>query len=346
MSQRSAVRGRRRVVAAAVTLAALAAGGLALRAATERPAGGGPPAEPHPEAAAGATSDPAGQAPGGRGEPGGYRPPVLLGTLAGDRVGESSGLVASRRNPGLLWTHNDSGGGPLLYCFDRRGGACGVWRVEGARAADWEDVAAGPGPRAGEAYLYVGDIGDNELGRDHVTVYRLPEPAAGQPVTGRTATGTAEAIGLRYPDRPHDAEALLVDPATGDLYLVTKEATGPAGVYRAAAPLAPGAVAVLTFVGHLALPPAPGALPPVVTGGDVAPDGRRVALCTYGDAYELRLPPGEPFSAVWRQQPLRVPLAPRQQGEAIAYRGDGQALLTTSEGLPAPLHQVERDTSP
>src|SRR5689334_16831328 len=102
--------------------------------------------------------------------------PVQLATLEDRRIDESSGLVASRRNPGLFWTHNDSGDLPLVYAFDRAGRSRGTWRVEGAQAVDWEDIAAGPGPTQGQSYLYVGDIGDNPRQRDSIVVYRFPEP--------------------------------------------------------------------------------------------------------------------------------------------------------------------------
>lgn len=259
----------------------------------------------------------------------GYGPPVLLGRL-GPTVDESSGLAASRRNPGLLWTHNDSGDDPVVHCADRQGRACGTWRVTGAGARDWEDMAVGPGPEAGRSYLYLGDIGDNLGDQSQVTVYRVPEPAAPAGAGAPTATERAERIPLRYADGPRDAEALLVHPVSGDLYVVTKEPRS-AGVYR----MGPGGV--LERIATLAVGPAP------VTGGDIAPDGRRVALCTYGSGFELELPPtADGFDAVWRQ-PLRpVELGPRAQGEAIAYRLDGNALLTTSELAPAPLHEVER----
>jgi hypothetical protein len=152
-------------------------------------------------------------------------------------------------------------------------------------------------------------------------------------------TEPAQRLRIRFPDGPHDAETLLVHPETGDLYVLTKEAT-PA-VYVARAPLDPGVVTTLERVGTVAIGTAS-----AVTGGDIAPDGRRVALCTYADGYELELPAGESrFDAVWNVPPRRVALGLRAQGEAIAYRLDGNALLTTSERGPArvvPLQQVER----
>lgn len=265
---------------------------------------------------------------------------VQLALLEDRRITESSGLVASRRNPGLFWTHNDSGDGPFVYAFDRAGRARGAWRVEGAQALDWEDIAAGPGPVQGQSYLYAGDIGDNERAREFVVVYRFPEPEvpAGQ-ADGKEARKTepAEAIRLKYPDGAHNAEALAVHPTTGDLYVITK-ASAEAVVYKLAAPFDSKALNTLTKVATLRGPDFFGTL---ITGADISPDGRRAALCDYAQGYELTLPEGsKSFDEIWKQTPTAVSLGPRLQGESIAYRLDGAALLATSEKTPTPLFEV------
>jgi hypothetical protein len=266
--------------------------------------------------------------------------PVQLAALEDRRVKESSGLVASRRTPGLFWTHNDSGDGPFVSAFDRAGRSRGTFRVEGASALDWEDIAAGPGPARGESYLYAADIGDNGREREFVVVYRFPEPALSateDPPKEARPTQPAEAIRLKYPDGAHNAEALAVHPATGDIYVVTK-ANASADVYKLAAPFDPQAVNTLAKVATLHGPDFFGTL---VTGADISPDGRRVALCDYAQGYELTLPAGAAgFDEVWRQTPLALSLGPRLQGESIAYRLDGAALLATSEKAPTPLFEV------
>jgi hypothetical protein len=266
--------------------------------------------------------------------------PVQLATLEDRRIDESSGLVASRRSPGLFWTHNDSGDGPVVYAFDRKGRSRGTWHVEGASARDWEDIAAGPGPVPGQSYLYAGDIGDNGREREFVVVYRFPEPelsaTQAAPAEARP-TQTAEAIRLKYPDGAHNAEALVVHPTTGDIYIITK-ASAEAGVYKLAAPFDPQAVNPLVKIATLRGPDFFGTL---ITGADISPDGRRVALCDYAQGYELRLPEGsKDFDEVWRQTPLALSLGARLQGESVAYRLDGAALLATSENTPTPLFEV------
>ena len=273
-----------------------------------------------------------------------YAAAVELAKLQDPAITESSGLIASRSNPGLFWTHNDSGDGPFIYAFDRTGKSRGVWRVNGASARDWEDIAAGPGPDRSKTYLYVGDIGDNSENRATIEVYRFPEPVITPPDTHATKakprmTSEAETIRLQYPDGKHDAETLLVHPSSGDLYVITKKFLSNAGVYKAKAPLEPGKTTTLTHLGSLKVPSLMGGF---VTGGDISPDGRRVAICDYTGGYEYVIRPGRSFDEIWRLEPTLLALGVRHQGEAIAYRLDGSALLMTSEGLHSPLLEIVR----
>ena len=279
-----------------------------------------------------------------------YKPPVHLVNLENQSINESSGIGASRRNKGILWTHNDSGGSPFIFAFDRQGKHRGVWRVTGARAVDWEDMAIGPGPRRGLSYLYIGDIGDNLKKRNQITVYRVAEPAVTAKDSSSTArnplkTEAAEVIRLKYPDGKYDAETLLIHPVTGDLYIVTKARGEAARVYKMKAPASKSGVSSLSYVGKFRFPnPFLG----FVTGGDISPDGRRIVISDYLGACELILPNkrGIAFDEIWKQSPQPVDIGGfpgvRRQGEAICYSADGSAILATSEGSPCPLIEAAR----
>jgi hypothetical protein len=275
-----------------------------------------------------------------------YGPPVTIATVKDKSISESSGLAASRSTPGAYWTHNDSGDGPFIYAFDTRGDSFGVFRVAGAQARDWEDMAAGPGPERGKSYLYTGDIGDNNNARAEINVYRVPEPALTTATRKFTKTrpGTtepAEAIRLRYPDGAHDAEALLVHPASGHIYIITKVVIANPAVYEAAPPFTANKPITMTRLGVVNVPSLFGG---VITGGSISPDGRRVALCDYFQGYELTLPSGSAsFNDIWKQKMVGFDLGKRKQGEAITYRLDGKALLATSEGKNSPVIQVKRN---
>ena len=271
-----------------------------------------------------------------------YGPPVTITTVKDKSITESSGLVASRTKPGAYWTHNDSGDGPFIYAFDTRGDSFGTFRVSGAEARDWEDIAAGPGPQPNRSYLYIGDIGDNDAVRPEVIVYRVAEPALSTSTRKFTknrpgSTEPAEAIRLRYPDGKHDAEALLVHPRTGNLYIVTKVLIANPVVYEAVPPFTAGRSITMRKVGEPRVPSLFGA----ITGGSISPDGRRVALCDYFSGYELVLPVGSAnFDDIWKQKMTSFDLGKRKQGESITYRLDGKALLATSEGKQFPLIMV------
>lgn len=267
-----------------------------------------------------------------------YGQPVVLAHLEDQSVAESSGLAASRLAPGLFWTHNDTRGGAVVHAFDRRGKSRGAWRVAGASVVDWEDIAAGPGPQ-GRPYLYVGDIGDNDNNRAEVVVYRFPEPAVAESGAARE-TEAAEAVRLKFPDGPRDAETLLVHPRTGDIYIINKTNTEDAGVYKLAAPRRFSGTHTLERVGSISRQGMTGKW---FTGGDISPDGRRVVLCDNASAYELELPAGNSnFDAVWSRPLAPVPLGERKQGEGVAYSHDGSSLFATSERLPTPLIEVAR----
>ena len=272
-----------------------------------------------------------------------YGPATQVALLKEKSVKESSGIVASRNQPGVYWTHNDSGDGPFIYAFDTGGNSRGVWRVTNASAKDWEDIATGPGPNPRLSYLYIGDIGDNRGQRDEVIVYRFPEPAIGKsgaPKANGTPTAPAEEIRFNYPDGKHDAEALLVHPKTGDLYIVTKVPFGDAGIYKAKAPLSVGQKTTLNRLKTLSVPSLMGS---IITGGAISHDGRRVVFCDYIQGYELVLENSRAsFDEIWSRPLNPIDLGKRAQGEAITYRLDNRALLMTSEGSPMPLTQVVR----
>ncbi len=275
-----------------------------------------------------------------------YGPPTTITTIKEKSITESSGLAASRLTPGAYWTHNDSGDGPFIYAFDTRGDSLGIFRVTGANAIDWEDMAAGPGPDASKSYLYLGDIGDNNEARDEVVVYRVPEPAltaATRQFTKARAGSTepSEAIRLKYPDGKHDAEALLVHPTSGNIYIVNKVPIANPVVYEATAPFTAGKLVTMKRLGEIHVPSIFGG---VVTGGSISPDGRRVALCDYFQGYEILMPAGSrDFNDIWKQKMMGFDLGKRKQGESITYRLDGKAFLATSEGKQSPLVQVLRN---
>jgi hypothetical protein len=245
----------------------------------------------------------------------------VVGRVTAEAATELSGLVVSRSQDGVLWTHNDSGDSARLFAVAPDGRLLAEVAVTGAEAVDWEDIAIGPGDM-----LYVGDIGDNDAARSDIVVYRVTEPR----LTGGTATRTAPAqrLTLRYPDGAHDAEALLVEPSSGAIVIVTKTYGGTAGVYVADHP-SPHGTTALRRAGSASL-----GIGRAVTAGDVSANGRTIALRTYDRVFVWSRRRGESLASVLRRGPCTAGarLLGEGQGEALALTRAGRAFYTVTEG--------------
>lgn len=285
-----------------------------------------------------------------------YGNPQQLFQFADARISESSGVVAGSRADGVVFTHNDSGDTARVFAVGPDGATRTVYTLPGVRARDWEDIARGPDEQ-GRSSLWIGDVGDNSGRRDQgVLVHRIREPLVGTGKAARTAVTTERPteFRLRYPDGPGDAETLLVMPGTGRLYLVGKPLGGAARVYRAPERLDPGAPNALEQVAQVSprstgTPGGPGIgglAQLLFTGGDVSPDGTRVALRTYTDVYEWAVPASGDLATAFAGTPVVSPLPPTRQGEGLAYDRDGTHLLTSSEGSKAPVFQLQRLPDP
>jgi hypothetical protein len=246
-----------------------------------------------------------------------------IGTVEESALGEVSGIGASRRNPGVVWAHNDSGAGPDVYALAEDGATIGRYTLEGAEAFDWEDMALGA------EHLYIGDIGDNAAQRDEIVVYRVAEPTVDPSTSGAEETlPGVETLTLTYEDGPHDAETLLADPTTGDLYVVSKQWDGEvSGLYRVPADAAPGTPVVMERLGDVT-----GTAGQMATAGDISADGSLVAVRTYSKILLWDRAPDEPLADALAAEPCEAPVPFEIQGEALSFTPDGHGYLTIPEG--------------
>jgi hypothetical protein len=262
-------------------------------------------------------------------------PAERLGRIADGDLEALSGLAASRRNPGVLYVHNDREY-PVLFAIAETGLAVlGELTLNGASVRDVEDVAVGRCPEG--SCIYLADLGNNFNPRTEFAFYRTPEPHI-DPGRGRLDLDLpAVRLPFRYEDAPHNAESLLVDPGSGEIYVITKEAAGqPSAVYRLQT-LEPDRINVASRVAVLTVPRAVD-LP--ATAASAHPCGAGFLLRTGNTLYEFRLPAGTPLGQAFSAMPVPVPVGEEVQGEAVSYRYDGRAYYTTSEGDMPPVHRV------
>ena len=262
-----------------------------------------------------------------------YVPPVEA-AVTDPGLKEISGIVASRRNPGIYWVHNDSGSGPRITALDGTGSVRGVVDLAGVSPIDWEDIAIGPGPVEWRPYLYLADIGDNLLDRPEVAVVRIPEPTVDDGSGGARTVRDAVTMRFRYPDAPHNAEALVVDPRSGDLYIIVKRSRGGRQpVFRARAPIDAGRTTTLERVATVTAAPS---LFGAVTAADVSRDGHRLIVRTYGTVTVTAGRSDADLVALLEHGPGTVscvgPMPPEVQGEAVAFEPGGRSFVSISEG--------------
>lgn len=266
-----------------------------------------------------------------------FQPARATGRVASPELDELSGLVASRKNPGVLWVHNDSGDGPRLFALRTDGSLVGRFTLPIGKAVDWEDIAIGPGSRDKAPHLYIGDIGDNARRRDDgVLIHRIKEPtlpSSAEALVERQL-GPVESFRLRYPDRPHDAETLLVEPTTGEVVLLTKALLRTPRIFYAESLKKP----ITTLQGgervDLRASKIFSLLP---TAGDVSPDGRWVIVRSYTAAYLWKRDPSRPLHETFKSPACSVPLAREPQGESLGFSADGKGYFTVSEKAHQPL---------
>lgn len=237
-------------------------------------------------------------------------------TISDPRITESSGLAASAAHPGVFWTHNDSDDGPYVYAVDATGHTVATVTLRGVKPRDAEAISLGP-----DGQLYLADIGDNLDGTwPEVWIYRFAEPK-----DLRDQTVDAVRYRVRYEDGSRNAEALMVHPVTGRLYIASKRESG-GNLYQGPQTLSTTAVNTFRKVSAV----------PWVTDGAFSPDGTRLLLRGYFWATMYRWQDGGA-----PQELGDVSLPFQRQGESATFAADGRSVLFGSEGKDSPVWRVQ-----
>ncbi len=250
-------------------------------------------------------------------------------TLDNPQLTESSGLAFSRRNVDRVWTHNDSGDQPILYCFDLGGRSTG--RVElPVQPVDWEDMAAFSDH--GIPRLLVADCGDNGKARKSISLHLIDEP---DPDAVTKAT-FVQSIIVTFPNGPSDCEAIAVDAGQRTIVMIAKSLLSSAIVLTV--PLPPR-ITEPDSLGDSIDPIAATELKtlamPLVTGMDLDSATGDLLVTSYFRAFRFRSDgTTKSLTALLDQSPERIRVPPWKQIEAIAVDSNGRVWVTT-EGRPA-----------
>ena len=239
---------------------------------------------------------------------------------------EVSGCAVSRRVANRVWVHNDSGDGPVVVPIDISTGDVGkAVTLMGIDVVDPEDIAV-----TANGDLILADIGDNSENRTSIHLYRFAEPAL------NASTAKATRIDLRYPDGPHNAEALVVSSDGSSALVFTKSPTGVAGVYQAN--LMDPSEQLMSLVGTVTIKGETGYKPNMISAADAV--GSTVIVRTYHYGYVLATPNGGTISDAPRATPRRFNVPQMAQGEALCVSADGGVLVMASESQGASTFSV------
>ncbi len=176
--------------------------------------------------------------------------------------------------------------------------------------------------------LFIGDIGDNKKVRDHISIYKVAEPTVGKNYV-EDETHQWEVIHFKYPDGAHNSEAMMVDPNTRDLVVVTKSPSYPfAEIYSAPLDQEKGSTTVLFDAGiSITLPSA--------TDATISADGQVVIIRLYVGGFLWPRKVGEmrPILDILKEQQCLISVGMQKQGEGVALNPDGTSYYTHSEGV-------------
>jgi len=238
-------------------------------------------------------------------------------------INEASGLATSVVNEGSMWTHNDSGGLPRIFLISGQAVLQAIVTLDGVENRDWEDIIVGSGPDADKSYIYISETGDNEGRHTTKYIYMFEEPVIDsighEPVTINISDFTR--IPIEYPDGMRDAETLIIDNDTKDLYIISKREAN-VNVYVAKYPQSVDEVNILMKLGSLPYHN--------IVAGDVSVNDE-ILLKTYDNIYYWKREPGEKIFATLSKPATILPYKPEPQGESITWKRDGSGFFTLSE---------------
>ncbi|MCE7058644.1 PE-PGRS family protein [Dyadobacter sp. CY343] len=236
-------------------------------------------------------------------------------------IDEASGLAQSNTMAGFLWSNQDAQAPNSIYLISKDGKSIKEFTVPGTANRDWEEIASGPGPVDGVSYLYIGEIGNNNAPTAPTsTIYRVREIADQNASFNESMV---EKINFTYPDGPRDAESLIVDPVTKDIFVISKGLTSD--VYRLPFPQSTGETMTAEKVGDV-----PSVS--IATGSTISRDGKEIMVRTYLGVYYWRREEGQTIAqTITKPATKQLTVALEPQGEAICFDITGSGFYTLSE---------------
>lgn len=247
------------------------------------------------------------------------------GILDSPEIDEASGIASSKVNRGMFWIHNDSGDEARIFLIDNKGHLKVTVHFKDLKNRDWEDIAVGPGPEKGVSYVYIGEIGDNLGIHKHKYIYRVEEPDLKKAIRLNrrdTTVSSVDSIKFELSDHARDAEALMIDPTTKNLYVISKR-DPEVNVYILPYPQSTTSSTTARIAMQLPYTQ--------IVAADISSNGKEVLIKSYKDVFYWRKEKKESLEELLKKEPKHLPYAVEPQGEAITFDRSGKGYYTVSE---------------
>jgi len=254
---------------------------------------------------------------------------IQAGTLNYEEIDEASGMAISLINEEAIWTHNDSGDKARIFLISTTAEYRMTCILEGATNRDWEDIAIAKDPINGQSKVFVGDIGDNRAVYPYYTIYVFDEPSITKNID-QSITAFDKII-YRYSDGRRDAETLMVDPLSGDIYIVSKREKN-VNVYQIKYPYNFTDTVIAEKV--LTLPYTK------IVAGDISSSGSEILLKSYNEIWHWSRSESQSIVEALSQTPRQIPYIQEPQGESICWGKDAKSFYTMSEESPLKIKPI------
>jgi hypothetical protein len=243
-------------------------------------------------------------------------------------IDEASGIADSYSNVGFLWVELDSDNPPVLHLLKHDGKHGHTVFLKGIQNRDWEDIALSNGPQTSKKYLYLAETGDNNQVYAHYAIYRFIEPK----IEKNDTVSNINKIQFKYPDGSHDAEAILVDGASKDIFIITKR-DNFSKVYKLSYPSYESEG--MHVASHIMDLPYKG-----VTSAAISPAQDEILIKTYSKVYYYKRKSGETIEQTLQHNFRILPYQVEAQGEAICFSNQHDGFFTLSEKSFLPSAQL------
>lgn len=258
-------------------------------------------------------------------------------------------MLASRKNPGVYFLHNDDGI-PQVFAMSETGEDLGAFLIEGATNRDWEDMTGVPtdaGP-----LIVVADTGDNFTQHDQVFLYFIAEPEPGPDGRYSGSVPLQHTLALRYPDGARDCESVAYEPASGTIVFISKRDKPPQIYSIAVSDALAVQEAELDYHGNVSVFRPPSARDMVYfgerdgpwvsqpTGLDFNPAGTQAAIISYRSVYLFNRASDQTWPQAFSMKPREILGPDSKKEESISFSNDGKSIMVTTEGLDAPVYRL------